>query len=579
MSKEVVPLDDDMEMPLIASTKAQWAVGAFFISVVPFEYVLEVLFGGMSVPTLVVGVLGASAVAGGSALLIKRVPGIGGTRINWRVLAARLLDEEIDEPLLLRRDAAATDDKQDSDKVVDADPEPPRQGYSKLHMQIGELFRPHINQVLSNRIAILGMPGAGKSNLVAKLCELLASFGVPLIIFDTKPEYSSMCDRPYFRNPLRASAKNVTPGKNGNARDFARQVMSDRLQVVLDLRSYRDDNVAAEVMIEIIESIWEYEEALKDAGKKRLPCMLVLDEAHYWLSQGQQMSNVSKKENKETGISLNTKLQATFFNLVNIGRSFGMGSIIATQRPANIDKRAIAPAEWKFLMKANQPQDITAYKEFGFGEEARKLGKGQAYIIGPGEFADGKVYQIDKRESPDEAETPGIENLEDDDDTAILPDDVDAFIDSLPVIDREDTRYLQPDNSSFTVRRSPYYAQTTYQYPPQPVYSDAGPNKTVNGSVYSPVNGSTSGYDGQQTGLLNEEINSDSEREGVSGAQLNVNETVDTSKVSAEKREFIKRLVAMKAMTHRDIAKVVKLDGPKYAIYKQVCAELGIEIK
>lgn len=578
MSKEVVPLDDDMELPLIHSTKAQIAVGAFFVSLVPFEYGLEVLFGGMSVTTLVVGVLGATGIVAGGALFIKRVPAIGGTRINWRVLVARLLEEETDEPLLIKKASpAAGDDNQDSDKIVDADPRPPRQGYSRLHLQLGELFHPHINLVLSNRVAILGMPGAGKSNLVAKLCERLAAFGVPLIIFDTKPEYSSMCDRPYFRNPFRASAKNVTPE---NAREFAREVLSDRLQVVLDLRSYKDDNVAAKVMIEIIEELWEVEEALKEAGKKRIPCVVGLDEAHYWLSQGQQMSTVSRNQDKVTGVSLNTKLQVTWFNLVNIGRSLGLGVIIATQRPQNIDKRAISPAEWKFLMKANQPQDLAVYEGYGFNEkQARLLEKGQAYIIGPGEFADGGVYQIEKRESPDEAETPGIENLEEEDDTAILPDDVDAYIDSLPAIDREDTRYLSGDYGLSEIRRSPFYEQTTYQYPPQPVYSGSGPNKTVYGSVYSPVNGSTSAHDGQETGLLNEEINGHLEHERVSSDSLNVNDKPDTSKVSSEKRETIQRLATMTSLTHREIAKAVKLDGPKYAIYKQVCIEENIEIK
>lgn len=212
MNKEVIPLDDDMEMPLIASPKAQMAVGAFFLSVVPFEYVLEVLMGGVSVGTLVVGILGASGVAVGGFFLVKRVPGVGGARVNWRVLLARLLEEETDEPLFLKRDATATDgqDKQNSDSnVVDADPEPPRHGYSKLHLQLGELLRPHINLVLSNRIAILGMPGVGKSNLVAVLCEALAKFGVPLIVFDTKPEYHSLCEKPYFIKPCRVTANNV----------------------------------------------------------------------------------------------------------------------------------------------------------------------------------------------------------------------------------------------------------------------------------------------------------------------------------------------------------------------------------
>jgi hypothetical protein len=302
--------------------------------------------------------------------------------------------------------------------------------YKSLYVRLADDLRPHINYILSNRIAILGMPGAGKSNLVAVLCEAIAKFGTPMIIFDTKPEYAGMCANPFFINPMKVSAKNVNAN---NAKAFAKQVLSDRLQVVVDLRSYRDDDVAATVMIEMIEGIWEFEEN----RSKKLPCVVVIDEAHYWVSQGSQMNTVSNV--KVDGVSLYQRLQKSIFNLLYIGRSFGVGSIVATQRPANIDKRAIAAAEWKFLLKANQPQDLSAYKDYGFGDEARTLKKGQAYVIGPNEFDQGTIHQIIVRESPDEATTPGVENLFGYDDSQV--DDIDTIINGMPDIDPKDERY------------------------------------------------------------------------------------------------------------------------------------------
>lgn len=53
---------------------------------------------------------------------------------------------------------------------------------------------------------------------------------------------------------------------------------------------------------------------------------------------------------------------------------------------------------------------------------------------------------------------------------------------------------------------------------------------------------------------------------------------IDTSDpVYAEKRETIKRLNDLK-ISHRKIAKVVRLDGRKYVIYKKLCSELGIVV-
>ncbi len=286
-----------------------------------------------------------------------------------------------------------------------SEPEPDEEPGKKYHLSLGLTFRPHANTVFSNRIVILGMPGSGKSNTVAVIAEELCQYDAPLILFDHKPEYDRMARRPYFTNPLRANVHTVTPE---TAFEFGQRIMNERLQVVLDLRSYKNDNAAALVMIEIIEGVWAWEEAIDN--NHRLPCTFILDEAHYWLPQSEQLSTVSRIKDKQTGLSLFNRLQQAFFNLVNGGRSFGMGIVISTQRPANVDNRAIAVAEWKLLLKANMPNDLKVYHDFGVDADvAMALANGEAYVLGPGDIRG--VYQLRKRKSPDDAKTPGVENL------------------------------------------------------------------------------------------------------------------------------------------------------------------------
>lgn len=272
-------------------------------------------------------------------------------------------------------------------------------------LHLGEQFAPHADLVLSNRFAILGMPNAGKSNTIAVLSEELGRFGVPLVLFDQKPEYARLCARPYFANPCAASASTITPQ---NACAFGERIMRERLQVVLDLPSYQDDDVAAQVMIELVTGIWLWESAR--ANEERLPCMLILDEADYWLPQSEQHAHVDRTKKDARGRSLFIRLQNTFFNVVHRGRSLGMGMIVCSQRPANVDNRAIAVAEWKLLLKANMPHDLAVYKAFGVSPEvAMSLGRGQAYVIGPSEIKG--VFQLRKRSSPDDSQTPGLTHL------------------------------------------------------------------------------------------------------------------------------------------------------------------------
>ena len=263
---------------------------------------------------------------------------------------------------------------------------------------------PHADTILSNRIAALGIPGAGKSNLIAVISEELGKFGSPLIIFDTENEYRTLCDRVYFHRPYAANKSNVNLE---NAFSFGQRIMDERLQVVLNLDSYNDDDLAALIMIDIIKGIQSWEEQLENDD--RIPCTIELDEAAVWFPQNAGESMLSKKED-ENGDTLLAKLQKAFFSIiVRRGRKRGIGLVVASQRPAEVDKRLIASCQWKFLLQQNNPNDFKVYKEFGVENAiAQGLRRGEAFVIGPGIKG---VHQIRKRRSPDNAKTPGLESL------------------------------------------------------------------------------------------------------------------------------------------------------------------------
>jgi uncharacterized protein DUF87 len=385
-------------------------------------------------------------------------------------------------------------------------------------LELAPDLRPHVDTVFSRRVTVLGRPGAGKTNTVSDLVEELGRFDAALIVFDSKPEYAPLCEQPFLSNPYRANAGNVTPQ---GAFDFGIQMMNERLQVVLDLPSYKNDTTAAKVMVQILAAIYAWEEALPNG--QRFPVTIVLDEAHEWLPQNPKMSTVSKAEGKDGQPSIFTQLQQAFFSLLKGGRSFGMGCIISTQRPADIDNRAIAFGDWRFFLNADLPGDLKVYQ--GFDAEAGKvaptLAPGQAYVKGPGVKG---VYQLRQKLAPDESKSPGVEALQ---------------------------------------------KQT-------PVYKNPGQVNTetpVNDPVYSAVNGTTGGLSPSSGNgrlrLLETAVNANVEQETPSSPSVNVNGDI---------RKMIRRMVDH-GMKHRDVAKIVGLDGRHYNTYKIVCLEEGIKIE
>lgn len=273
----------------------------------------------------------------------------------------------------------------------------PKQHDDEIFLHLSKTWEPSADSFLSQRIIIIGQPGSGKSNSVADVVEEIGPLGVPLLLFDTEDEYDGLCQSRYLPHGEGLGAETITPK---NAREFGQSIVAEKLQVILNLQSYESDDEAALVMCELIAGINEWEEA-QPAGE-RVSCMVVLDEAAVWLPQAVNESILSKP--------VLTKLQQTFFStVVRRGRKRGIGFLLATQRVAEIDKRALS-ATWVVLHRQTLPNDLKVYQQYGIEPEAaRNLRPGQAYVLGPSDFHE--IVQFRKRRSQDKAFTPGLASV------------------------------------------------------------------------------------------------------------------------------------------------------------------------
>lgn len=299
----------------------------------------------------------------------------------------------------------------DSD-VVDGDGPPP-QIFEKEGANLAASFQPTIHSLVPSTKFVCGITRSGKSNLIAVLVENMGPTGMPICVFDTEDEYDGLLDPKHLQNMVHAGHENwyneshvkhlYQPLDTSEAYDFGRRIVDERLQAVVNLKSYADDD-AALIMCEIVAGIndWQQERDIE----YRIPVEIVLDEAHKWLPQNLGDSYVTKEHQ--------TLLHQTFFNtVVAQGLKRAIGSTFATQKYSRINKQ-VMQAQWMFLLKQNEPIDLEGYEKRGLNRnEVLGMLQGEAFIFRlhyPPNII-GFRTRIRERFTKNYSYTPGLANL------------------------------------------------------------------------------------------------------------------------------------------------------------------------
>jgi len=278
---------------------------------------------------------------------------------------------------------------------------------------LSSTFQPDVNSLMGATVLLCGMRRSGKSNGIAVLAEELARYYCPLCLGDTEDEYGPLADQHYLPRGLWAGSaalvremeqhgvRNYVALDQASAYAFGQAIVRDVLQAVLHLKSFESDDEAALVMAEIIEGMHAWEASRPNS--RRIPCTFLLDEASKWIPQRQEESGLADKE------VFSWLQQAIFGTMVRRGGKQGLGLILATQRIAELDKRALQ-SQWKFLFRQTEAVDIALYSRLGLTREGVvTLSQGECFIFSP--TVVGFRALLRARYSPHLAHTPGLSEL------------------------------------------------------------------------------------------------------------------------------------------------------------------------
>jgi hypothetical protein len=209
-------------------------------------------------------------------------------------------------------------------------------------LQLAANFQPDVDMLVADGLLAFGIKGSGKSSLLARVSEQLGRFFLPQIILDTEREYHSLVN--LLPHGIIATANRCPSGYD---------ILHRGLQVVLDLRSWETDEAAALAIVQLVNELFTV--TMAQAPQDRVPCVIHLDEAAYWIPQ-EPVPYLSKGTRQA--------MTDAFHRLASRGRKLGLVPFLYTQSISEVGKQSIRQAGIKILMRQTLDVDLNRYAEY-----------------------------------------------------------------------------------------------------------------------------------------------------------------------------------------------------------------------
>lgn len=252
--------------------------------------------------------------------------------------------------------------------------------------------------------AFLARKGNGKSYAASKLAELLHGAGVPIIAIDPVGIWWG----------LRLAADGVSPGlpipviggRHGDVELAPDQGLGERLAIwLIGTNGSAVIDVSEMHKAERKRFVAEFAEALFHAAKgKRRPRMVILEEAQTFApqqSQGQE------------------RMLGAIEDIVRLGRNYGLGAMLVSQRPQSVNKEVLNQTECLFVgqLPAKHERDAIAgwvtakgdSKDSAFVGELPSLKVGDFYCYSPQWLECLTRVRVHAKKTYDASSTPTLE--------------------------------------------------------------------------------------------------------------------------------------------------------------------------
>jgi hypothetical protein len=273
---------------------------------------------------------------------------------------------------------------------------------------------------VTQTFAFLARRGAGKSYGAMKLAEGMLDAKAQVVAIDPVGVWYSLriaadgkgagYDLPIFGG-LHADVP-LEPESGA----FIADLIVDRgISAVLDVSQFRKHD-RLKFALDFAEQLFHRKK------QRRSPMHLFIEEAQVFVPQTATESRGGDRHPKG-GFYSSARMLGAFEDIIKLGRNFGIGATLISQRPQSVNKDALNQTEALFVLQTNGAQERKALQNWiteqgieskGLVDELPALPIGTAYLWSPSWLRKLEKVKIGKRKTYDASATPvaGMEHIE-----------------------------------------------------------------------------------------------------------------------------------------------------------------------
>jgi hypothetical protein len=245
---------------------------------------------------------------------------------------------------------------------------------------------------VTQKLAMLGRTGSGKSYAATKLAEEMLDAGAQIVALDPVGIWYGL--RTAYSIPVFGGLHGDIPLEAGGGALIADLIVDRRISAVVDVSQFESDADKARFARDFAARFYFRQK------QNPSPVHLFLEEAQEFVPQNPE---------REEGRMLHA-----FVRIAKLGRNFGIGATLLSQRPQEVNKKALNQTECLFAFQMTGPQERDTIAKWAtskgvdenLDEILPSLEVGQAHVWSPQWLCISRTVKIAKKKTADVSSTP-----------------------------------------------------------------------------------------------------------------------------------------------------------------------------